>query len=248
MGVRGLLSYVKKRIPLIQPADNEPQRIGIDIHGFLYTWQDDFESFTNFIDAFQRNGHTLIFVFDGEAGEEKKDFLRQRRIRREQSALQAKAIQSFLDTKEGYELDQPSRIHLQKEVVNLHKAAWYITKEYREKILKILTEKNLQYILAKGEADDVLVSLAKQNEIDIILSSDMDFVRFGINRMWIPYFQKGTYTCYDFDIPIFCDSEDIPIEGLKDVAELCDTVTAGEAFGLIRYYGSLENLQKRRSL
>ena len=248
MGVRGLLSYVKKRIPMIQPGDSEPQHIGVDIHGLLYTWQDDIESFTKFIDTFQKHGHTLVFVFDGEAGDYKKEYLRQRRTRREQSSLQAKAIQAFLDSKEGYELDEPSRIHLQREVIHLQKAAWYITKEYRERILELLTLKQLKYILAKGEADDVLVSLAKTNDIQIILSSDMDFVRFGVNRMWIPYFQKHTFSCYDFDIPIFCDSEDIPIEGLKDIAELCETSTAGEAFGSIRYYGSLENMQKCREL
>jgi hypothetical protein len=247
MGVRGLLSYVKKRIPLIEPKQSDPVRIGVDVHGLLYTWQDDLGAFTRFLDEFEECGHTLLFVFDGEAAEEKKDFLVQRRKRREQSALQAKAIQAFLDSKEGYELDEPSRIHLQKEIVSLQKAAWYISKEYRERILNLLHSKKIQTILAKGEADDVLVSLAHTKEIDIVLSSDMDFVRFGVNRMWIPFFKNSAFSCYDFDIPIFCDSEDIPIEGLKDVAKLCDTITPGEAFGILRYYGSLENFQKVRA-
>jgi 5'-3' exonuclease len=246
MGVRGLLSYVKKRVPLLQPKDCEPMRIGVDVHGLLYTWQDDLDAFTHFIDTFKTCGHTFVFVFDGEAAEEKKDFLRERRKRREQSALQAKAIQAFLDSKEGYELDEPSRIHLQREVQALQKAAWYISKEYRETILAILKSNDIQYILAEREADDVLVTLSRKQEIDIILSSDMDFVRFGVNRIWVPWFQKDISTIYDFDIPIFCDSEDIPIEGLKDVAELCDVVTPGEAFGIIRYYGTLENFQKFR--
>jgi 5'-3' exonuclease len=246
MGVRGLLSYVKKRIPLIEPKDMDPVRIGVDVHGLLYTWQDDLESFSYFLNEFQQYGHSLTFVFDGEAAEERKDFLRERRKRREQAALQAKAIQSFLDSKEGYELDEPSRIHLQKEIQHLQKAAWYISKEYRQRILDVLDSRNIPYILAKGEADDVLVSLAHNKDIDIVLSSDMDFVRFGVNRMWIPHFQKHTLVCYDLDIPIFCDSEDIPIEGLKDVAELCTTLTPGEAFGMIRYYGTLENLRRFR--
>ena len=244
MGVRGLLSYVKKRVPLLQPKDCEPMRIGVDVHGLLYTWQDDMDSFTRFVNEFGQSGHTLIFVFDGEAAEEKKDFLRERRKRREQAALKAKAIQAFLDSKEGYELDEPSRIHLQREVQTLQKAAWYISKEYRESILHRLKLKGIQYILAEREADEVLVSLARQKEINIILSSDMDFVRFGVNRIWVPWFQKDVFTVYDFDIPIFCDAEDIPIEGLKDVAELCNEVTPGEAFGIIRYYGSLENKRK----
>jgi 5'-3' exonuclease len=246
MGVRGLLSYIKKRIPLIEPSQSNPMRIGVDIHGFLYTWQDDLDTFQEFLNEFAKHGHILTCVFDGEAAEEKKETLRLRRKRREQCALQAKAIQSFLDSKEGYELDEPSRIHLQREVSLLQKAAWYITKEYRERIINYLQSNQLPYILAKGEADDVLVSLAHKKDIDIILSSDMDFVRFGVNRMWIPNFQKHTYACYDFDIPIFCNSEDIPIEGLKDIAELCDSITPGEAFGIIRYYGSLDNLRKVR--
>jgi len=246
MGVRGLLSYVKKRIPLIEPNHMDPVRIGVDVHGLLYTWQDDLESFTTFLNEFETCGHTLTFVFDGEAAVDRKDFLRERRKRREQSALQAKAIQAFLDSKEGYELDEPSRIHLQREVQNLQKAAWYISKEYRQRILDVLQSRNIPYILAKGEADEVLVTLAHTKDIDVVLSSDMDFVRFGVNRMWIPSFQNHTFACYDLDIPIFCDSEDIPIEGLKDVAELCTNLTPGEAFGMIRYYGTLENLRRFR--
>lgn len=252
MGVRGLLSYVKKRVPKLNALLTEPTRIGVDIHGFLYTWQDDLQAIRNFLDAFQKAGHTLVFVFDGEAADEKKEILRQRRERRDQAAIQCRALEAFLETAEGNTLDERSKDHLLRQIKSLKATAWHITKEYKQVILNELTLRNLQVHQAPREADDVLLHLEKTRQIDVILSSDMDYVRFGVNRIWIPHFQDTLYLCYDFDIPIFCASEDIPIEGLKDIAALCgsevekQSVSPSEAFGILRYYGSLENLLKVR--
>lgn len=252
MGVRGFLSYVKKRIPLINPLEVEPQRIGIDTHGLLYIWQNDIESIKNFLQAFQTVGHSLVFVFDGEAPAEKKEFLQKRKERREHSGLQAHALEQFLGTEEGAALDPKSRQHLERQIQMLKASTWSITREYREKIIALLQAANQKIIFAKGEADDELVALEKQKQIDIILSSDMDFIRFGVNRIWIPQFKASAFSVYDFDLPIFCGEEDINIENLADVATLCGSefeysaITPSEALGLIRYYGSLENIQKIR--
>ena len=96
------------------------------------------------------------------------------------------------------------------------------------------------------------MALEKQKEIDIILSSDMDFIRFGVNRIWIPKFQHEKLHCYDFDVLSFCDEEDIRLECLADVAILCGSeyeysrLSPMEALGLMRYYGSLKNLAQLR--
>jgi 5'-3' exonuclease len=253
MGVRGFLSYVKKKVKLINTLESEPQRIGVDAHSLLYVWQDDIKGFINFLQAFQATGHTLVFVFDGEAPAEKKGLLQKRRERREHSTLQAHALSIFLDSEEGKQLDPKSRQHLENQIKSLKASVWSITRDYREKIIKILHENQpIQIIYAKGEADEELVLLDKQKQIDVILSSDMDFIRFGVNRIWIPRFRDANYQVYDLDIPILCDEEDVPIEALADVAILCgseyeySSVTPSEAFGLMRYYGSLKNLSLRR--
>ena len=251
MGVRGLLSYVKKKIPLINPLDVERLRIGIDAHGLLYIWQDDINGFKKFLEAFQAQ-HALTFVFDGEAPTEKKELLQKRRERREHSSLQAHVLEQFLTTEESKNLDTKSRQHLENQIKMLRASTWSITKEYRERIITLIQAQGFPIVFAKGEADAELVALEKQKQIDVILSSDMDFVRFGVNRIWIPRFRDTNYDTFDLDIPILCDEEDIPIEALADVATLCgsefeySSISPSEAFGLMRYYGSLKNLAARR--
>lgn len=251
MGVRGLFSYVKKRIPTILPHEVDPVRLGIDAHGLLYLWQDDIDSLKNMIQYFKEANHTCTFVFDGEAPQEKKEKLLERRQKREETRQKIQGIRAFLASPESRHLDSKSRDYLQQYVESLNTSAWQITFEYREKVLEILKTNAIDYILAKGEADDVLVQMAKQQEIDCIMSFDMDYVKYGINRMWIPNFKENQFTVYDFDIPIFCDEEDINIEALADVASLCGEheskfIYPSQAFGLMRYYGSLQNLAKRR--
>ena len=138
MGVRGFMSYLKKKVPLINPLESEPQRIGVDIHGLLYTWQDDIEAVKHFLQAFRDAGHTLIFVFDGEAPAEKKDFLQKRRERRENATLQADVLEKFLTSKEGGELDPKSKYHLETQIKILKASTWSITREYRERIIHTL--------------------------------------------------------------------------------------------------------------
>jgi len=252
MGVRGFLSYLKKRVPLIDPLEIEPQRVGIDTHGLLYIWQEDMEAIMNFLQAFQAAGHSLVFVFDGEAPAEKKEYLQKRRERREHSGLQAHALEQFLVSQEGAALDPKSRQHLERQIQMLKASTWSITREYREKIIALLQASNQKIIFAKGEADDELVALEKQKQIDVILSSDMDFIRFGVNRIWIPQFKASRFSVYDFDLLIFCGEEDINLENLADVATLCgsefeySSLGPSEALGLMRYYGSLKNLIEKR--
>ena len=252
MGVRGFLSYVKKRIPLIDPLQVEPLRIGIDAHGLLYIWQEDMEAIKSFQQAFEAVGHTLVFVFDGEAPAEKKEYLQKRKERREHSGLQAHALEQFLLSQEGAALDPKSRQHLERQIQMLKASTWAITREYRERVIALLQAANQKIIFAKGEADEELVSLEKKKEIDVILSSDMDFIRFGVNRIWIPQFKASTVSVYDFDLLIFCEDEDINLENLADVATLCgsefeySSLGPSEALGLMRYYGSLKNLAEKR--
>jgi 5'-3' exonuclease len=251
MGVRGLFSYVKKRIPTILPHEVDAIRIGIDAHGLLYLWQDDIDSLKNMIQYFKEANHNCIFVFDGEAPQEKKEKLVQRRQKREETRQKIQGIQAFLASAESAHLDSKSREYLRQYLDSLNTMAWQITYEYRNKVIEMIQSHGMEVILAKGEADDVLVNMMKQQEIDCIMSFDMDYVKYGINRMWIPNFKQNIFEVYDFDIPIFCDDEDINIETLADVARLCGEheskfIYPSQAFGLMRYYGSLQNLAKRR--
>jgi 5'-3' exonuclease len=250
MGVRGLFSYIKHRVDFLDPLQTDPQTIGVDLYGLLYIWQDDLESIRAFREAFTRAGHSLIFVFDGEAPAEKKEIVAKRKENRFNASLQLRALETFLQSDEGQALDAKSKHHLEKQIKSLQSSSWHITKDYKQKVQKILETEGSHCIFPKGEADEELVNLERRKDITVILSSDMDFVRFGVNRIWVPHFRNQTYKVYDIDIPYFCEEEGITIEGLSDVAKLCGSelehlgTTPGEAFGLIRFYGNLENLQR----
>lgn len=250
MGIPGLWSYLREKLGDILIQQQAPEQIGIDAHGLLYFWKADPKEFRKFIQTLHKVGHTLMFVFDGQAPLEKKKELDQRKKYRHEAKKQSHAIEDYLSSAQSKELSFRDLQFLKGQKLQYEEMAWQITRENREAILEVIKEEGANYILAEKEADDVLVELMKKKEISVILTQDMDFLEFPIRRVWIPNFKKYEYLVYDLDIPIFCAEEDITIENLQEVAYLCKQkfMTPSEAISNLRYYGSLKTIMMRRNL
>lgn len=250
MGIPGLWSYLREKLPKCLLQEQHPQKVGIDAHGLLYFWRANPEEFRKFIRTLQQVGHQLYFIFDGEAPEEKRKELEKRKHFRQEARKQAEAIEQFLNSPQSKELSQQDYQFLKKQKINYDEMSWQITKENRDAILKIIKEEGAESILAPREADDVLLEMMKQKTITVILTQDMDFLEYPVTRLWIPNFKEAPYICYDLDIAVFCNEEDIMIENLQEVAYLCKNkyMTPSEAISNLRYYGSLQTIMSRRTL
>jgi len=109
----------------------------------------------------------------------------------------------------------------------------------------------IPYVKAIAEADDVLTDLVGAGKLDLVVSSDMDFLLSGVKRLWITFYRS--YSGFEeIVIDEVLQGEEITAEGLMDAGILCGieplrgrvSVNPTTAFSWLRYYQSIEALLK----
>lgn len=249
MGVKGLYSYLKHYRNDIDPLVEAPQRIGIDAMSLLYRFRGATGELLNALRALQGAGHILFFVFDGKPPTEKEREVAARKEAKADAAAQATAIQTFLESDAAGALDVRSRELLEFSVQRCQNQSWHMTRELRRAFQAELWKEGIPYVKSMSEADDVLLDLATAGKIDVILTTDMDYLLGGVKRLWIPT-RKGTLAFENVSLADILDGEGLTWEAFRDAGLLCGTeeragargVPCHVAFGWMRHYGSLEAL------
>ena len=62
-----------------------------------------------------------------------------------------------------------------------------MTREIRHTVQQALWDMEIPYMKANAEADDALSELVGSGKLDVVVSSDMDFLLSGVPRLWIPF-------------------------------------------------------------
>lgn len=240
MGVKGLYSYVKPyRNHVDYSSIPHGSKIGVDALSLLYHFRGNTEQILDFLTPLQRLGCKVLFVFDGPAPESKAVELEERQKRRDQARSQIQSIREFLQS--AHNLDERSRSTLERKVAQLEiGSGWHLTTEKRKAIQELLWARDIQSVKALGEADDLLVSLWQKGKLFSIISTDMDFLVRGIERLWVP--TGGMFE--ELSLPAILEKEELTRKQFLEASVLCSIVSSQTAFQWIRYYGSLENLQK----
>ena len=240
MGVRGLMSYCK---PIRRQADTtKPQKIGIDAFSLIFLFRerrDDFRAYLLSLSA-----HQLTFVMDKRAQKEKKETVDERKHVRSEANQEASEISTFTQTDEFEGLDEQQRKVLNKYLELKRRDAWCLYPEYVKWLKGMVTDLGIPIIIAKEEADTVL---AKGGH-DIIITSDSDLLVLG-STIWIPN------THEEINHQDFMNHMGLSQEQLYEMAFLagCDVqpkkfMDIDAAVSLLRFYGSLEAIQKKRGI
>lgn len=248
MGVKGLYTYVKPYRRSILPDEIGPLRIGIDAMSLIYKYKADYPSLYPYIRLLKDKGHRMLFVFDGKAPIEKEEEIKERKGARESAATHASTLR--------LQLENPALSHKEREILTysvarLDHQGWHMTRAIRLEIQEELDRIGILWVKAEQEADNVLIDLVGAGAIDVVMSTDMDFLLAGVPRLWIPgrdsYEEILLEECMRgeslnekriVDAGILCGVE--PLHGLLSMAPIT-------AFGWMRHYGSLEGLLQRRS-
>jgi len=246
MGVKGLYTYVKQyRRPLI-PDTVSPVKIGVDAMSLIYKYKSDYKLLYPYIKILKDKGHRMIFVFDGKAPAEKNEEIKDRRDARESATAHAISLKSQLDDPT---LTAKEREILEYSVARLEHQGWHMTREIRLEFQEELSRIGVDWVKAVKEADDVLIDLVGMNAIDVIMSTDMDFLLAGVKRLWIP----GRDSYEDILLEDVMQGESLSAAGILDAGILCGveplrglSVSPKTAFSWIRHYGSMEGLLMRR--
>jgi 5'-3' exonuclease len=252
MGVKGLYSYLRPYRHQVDLQTVSKGVIGVDALSVLYKFRGNTEMILKFLEPFLSLGCTPLFVFDGKAPEEKKEEIETRKAKRNDAREEAASLKAYLELPEtASSLDEKGKQLVERKIRSLEMGeGWYITRAVRRSFQDVLRAKNIPFVKAKGEADDVLMSLWSDKKLLSIISCDMDFLVAGVERLWIPNMNG----CEEILLSKVLEKEDLTMNSFMDAAILCG-VSSGyvflnmypqKAFTFMRHYGSLEVLSEKQ--
>jgi 5'-3' exonuclease len=254
MGVKGLYSYLRQYMTrVLDSTPTQPMRIGFDAMSMIYKYKADYHQIFPLLERLQGNGHTIIFVFDGKPPATKEGLVKERRDVRQGAIAQAKELKAQLETAE---LSTDEQRILKTSIARLETQGWHLSREIRLDFQRELMGLSIPYVQALGEADMALVDLCAARKLDVVVSTDMDFLLSGVPRLWIPFrrttgpdvsTQEGFEQIVTQSVLVF---ESITQEGLRDAGILCGVealrgklhMNSHTAFSWIRHYKSIEGV------
>ena len=247
MGVYGFYNYTKKFQKTVDYTSiSVKYRIGIDALSLLYKYRGDISKIFECLKPILN--HNLLFVFDGKAPESKLNEIEKRK--KSNSVIQEK-IENFKNWLKS-DICEETKEMFRKQIKELESESWIMTHEVRNEFKNYLISRNYSFIKSIQEADAVLIDLYYANYIDIVLSSDMDFLIAGIDYLLVPVKES----LKEILLEDILDEEEINKEQLKEVAILCGIdslrVTVmddvSHSIQLIRHYGSIESIVKHHAI
>lgn len=248
MGVKGLYSYVRpyRREFFIEEHDSPPLRIGFDAMSLLYKYKSNFKELYPLLRTLKDKGHKLLFVFDGKPPVEKEAEVKERRETRAGAIAQATALREQL---ERGGLAKREKEILEFSVARLEFQGWHMTRDIRHEFQRELWDMEIAYVKGLGEADVVLVDMVAAGKLDVVVSTDMDYLLSSVPRLWIP-FRKHRDGFEEVLLEDVLKGEGITAEGLRDAGILCGVepmqgkiqFQPQKVFTWIRYYKGMEGL------
>jgi 5'-3' exonuclease len=241
MGVYGFYNYTRQFQKPVDYTNTSIQfRIGIDALSLLYKYRGNISKIFECLKPILN--HKLLFVFDGKAPESKTNEIEKRK--KSNSVIQEK-IENFKNWLKS-DICEETKDMFRKQIKELEYDSWTMSNEVRNEFKDYLISKNYSFIKSIQEADAVLIDLYYANYIDIVLSSDMDFLIAGIDYLLVPV--KDVLK--EILLEDILNEEEINKEQLKEVAILCGidslriTVIddVSHSIQLIRHYGSIESI------
>ena len=241
MGVYGFYNYTKQfQKPVDYTNTSIQYRIGIDALSLLYKYHGDISKIFECLKPILN--HKLLFVFDGKAPESKLNEIEKRK--KSNSVIQEK-IENFKNWLKS-DICEETKDMFRKQIKELEYESWIMSYEVRNEFKNYLISRNYSFIKSIQEADAVLIDLYYANYIDIVLSSDMDFLVAGIDYLIVPVKE----CLKEILLEDILNEEEINKEQLKEVAILCGidslriTVIddVSHSIQLIRHYGSIESI------
>jgi 5'-3' exonuclease len=255
MGVKGLYTYLRLYRRDIYTTTIPPTptlRIGFDAMSMLYKYKSAYTDMYPSLRELKAQGHSLLFVFDGKAPVEKEAEVKGRRDARNDATQQAGALKTHLSNNT---MSSREREILEFSLARLEYQGWHMTREIRQAFQATLQEIGIPYVKAIQEADDVLTDLAGAGKLDVVVSTDMDFLLTGVQRLWIPC-HKTSAGFEEILTEEVLRGEGVSQAGLLDAGILCGveplrgrlSINPATAFGWLRYYGSIEAVLKSSAI
>jgi len=253
MGIRSVWSTFRKLFSSIDPLCIEPKKIGIDMFSLVYTHRTNLDELLDLLKSWNQRGHSLTCVWDGTAPKDKQEIIGQRRAARESAIDNKEGLEEYLE-KFGEQLNEHDIRHLKTAITSLSWQGWHLTGSLKREIQAKLGAE-VKHIYAPGEADDMLIKMADQANIDIILTLDSDLFAMGGEQIWRLLRIRKQWILEDIRVEDVCNRSGISLGLLQDACFLagwdrCHLTGAAympfeTALNRMKYYGSLPAVMEK---
>lgn len=251
MGIRGLYTYLKHyrtSFDLRNKNFDKSLRIGIDAMSFLYRFKEQTTNILAILQHLKSLNHKIIFVFDGKPPAEKNAEIVSRKEARSAAATKVATLENFLQSDSAKEIDAMALHVLEDSLQRCQTKSWCASRTIRRAFQDVLWDESIPYVKSLSEADDVLIDLYGAGKLDIIMSSDMDYLVAGVKHLWIPS-QKGTFWFEEVCLDEVLKGEELNLEQFMEVGVLCTKyeIVCETAFTWMRHYESALKIPNTRT-
>jgi len=202
MGVRNLNRFLRDKckyeIKQISLRDLQNKKIVIDTSIYMYKFKGDeglIDGIYQLIMLFQYYNITPVFVFDGEAPQEKKKLLKLRKIDKDEAEIKYNMAKERLSS-----CSKEEEVEIQAEMVSLKKKFIRLKNKDISEVKQLIKLCGITYYDADGEADQLCAKLVIKNKAYACLSEDMDMFVYKCPRV-LRYLSllNSTVVMYDFN-------------------------------------------------
>lgn len=225
MGIRHLNRFFQenasngiKKIPF---KNLSKKKIAIDISIYLYKFKSEdalIENIYLMISLFRHYNIIPLFVFDGPFPEEKRNLIKERRAQKKIALNRFNNLKDNLN--QSLNKDEIMNIHI--EMDKLKKSFIFITKNDIAEVKKLFDVYGVQYITAKGEAEQLCAKLVQKKIAWGCLSEDMDLFVYGCPRV-LRYMSLINRTVIYYDLKIILKTLDLSLSHFKQICILSGT-------------------------
>jgi 5'-3' exonuclease len=245
MGICGLFNFLKKyeKIKTIENAVKD-KNVGIDIFWFMHKSKGNICELEDMLQPIIKYSKTVHCVFDGKVPPEKKEYMKQQQLIRDEINKSITEIEKFINYPFS-RISVEDRKYIIKYVNELKRRVWVPDFDYINSVKDLLFKKGCINYQAEYEADDNLAEMYKHNVIDLAVTNDSDLVVLGIKKI---IRIKNKTCCGFYDVEHIQKCLNFNDEKWNHFIELCKTVDKKDiilAFTLVSLYNDFDIISKK---
>jgi hypothetical protein len=127
-------------------------------------------------------------------------------------------LEEYLE-KFASQLDDTDVKHLKTAITSLSWQGWHLSGSLKRQIQETLGD-SIQHVYAEGEADDLLIEMSVNGNIDVIVSLDSDLLAMGSPRLWRLLKSRKIWIIEDICVEDVCNTFGISLGTLQDTCFL----------------------------
>jgi len=184
MGVKGLFQFLKRFEKEVSIQSYLSQkRVGVDVFWFLYQSRGDMFKLQSHLSQVLKTSKEVYCVFDGRPSREKIEILREQAKKRNELGQTIYEIERFLSYP-FHRISTQDKSRLKEYLTQLRRQCWTPSPDFILYVKQWLsTKQNVIVWQAEEEADDVLIQLEQDGNIDVIITNDSDLLTLGAKNV-----------------------------------------------------------------